>query len=62
MGDKVLNTQFSIRLKTKNKLDLFKAKNKETIIKALKLKRQAVTNSEAIDYLLLNQKSRRGKK
>ena len=45
-------TQFSIAIETKNRLDRFKAQNKETIIEKYKLKKRMVTNTLAIDYLL----------
>ena len=51
--------QFSIDAKTKDRLDRYKAENKDTIIKKLGLRRRLVTNTHVIDYLLDRQKVER---
>jgi len=45
-------TQFSIETDTKNRLDRYKAENKEKIIHAFSKKKRFVTNTDAIRYLL----------
>jgi hypothetical protein len=45
-------TQFSVVDKTKNRLDRYKAENKEKIIAHLKLDRRMVSNTHAIEFLL----------
>ena len=50
------STQFSISIKVKNTLDRYKAENKEKILVAMKKKKRMVTNSDAIEYLLMEVK------
>lgn len=45
-------TQFSIETDTKNRLDRYKAENKEKIIHAFSKTKRFVTNTDAIRYLL----------
>jgi len=45
-------TQFSVETKTKNRLDRFKADNKELILEKYAKKKRFVTNTDAIKYLL----------
>lgn len=44
--------QFSIKAETKNRLDRYKAKNKEEILQRAKKKRRLVSNDDAIKHLL----------
>lgn len=46
------STQLNVGVKTKNGLDLYKAQNKEIILRHLKKKRLMVTNDDVIAYLL----------
>ncbi len=46
------STQLNIGVKTKNSLDLYKAQNKEIIIRHFKKKRRMVTNNDVISFLL----------
>lgn len=46
------STQLNVRVQTKNRLDLYKAQNKEVIIRHQKKKRLMVTNDDVIAYLL----------
>jgi hypothetical protein len=50
------STQLNVGVQTKNRLDLYKAQHKETILKRLKKKRLMVTNDDAISFLLMNAK------
>lgn len=52
MGREEGATQLSISIKAKNRLDVFKAENKEIIIAKYKKNRRMVTNTDAIEYLL----------
>ena len=45
-------TQFSVDIDTKNRLDRFKAENKEQILARYRARRRMVTNDLAISYLL----------
>lgn len=51
MGEEKL-TQFGIAIDCKNRLDRFKSDNKEKIIERYKKKKQLVTNTDAINYLM----------
>jgi hypothetical protein len=48
----VESTQFSVDISVKDRLDRYKAENKEEIIARLKARRRLVTNSMVIQYLL----------
>lgn len=48
------STQLNVSVQTKNRLDLYKAQHKETILKRLKKRRLMVTNNDVISYLLMN--------
>jgi hypothetical protein len=54
--DRKTTTQFSIAIDVKNSLDKFKANHKERILKDLRKSRRLVTNSDAVRFLLSNQK------
>lgn len=45
-------TQFSIKMKTKNRLDEYKALCKEDIIQYFAKEKRLVTNDDAINYVL----------
>jgi len=46
------STQFSVDIVVKDRLDRYKAENKEEILAKLKARRRLVTNSMVIKYLL----------
>jgi len=47
-----VNTQFSVGVDVKNRLDRYKAQNKEKILEYYDKKKRFVTNTDVIRYLL----------